>query len=120
MIGDQTVFPYSMMGRVIALHVVMSVSFCLPQAVDVSAFTTLSDLSAFSLVILMCSAKLSFGSNVTPRILGFLTVSMSVLLILRFCVVLCLAGSGVKRVAVRLSGFKIRAFSLVHVKISSR
>ena len=37
MIGDQRVFPYSIMARVIALYVVMSVSFCLPQAVDVSA-----------------------------------------------------------------------------------
>ena len=38
MIGDQRVFPYSMTGRVIALYVVMSVSFCLPDAVEVSAF----------------------------------------------------------------------------------
>ena len=30
----------------------------------------LSDLSAFSLVILVRSAKLSFGSSVTPSILG--------------------------------------------------
>ena len=48
----------------------MRVSFCLPQAVEVSDFTTLSDLSAFSLVILMCSEKFSLGSKVTPRILG--------------------------------------------------
>ena len=47
MIGDQRVFPYSMTGRVIALYAVISVCFWLPQAVDVSAFTTLSDLSAF-------------------------------------------------------------------------
>ena len=31
MIGDQTVFAYSIMGRVIVLYVVMSVSFALPQ-----------------------------------------------------------------------------------------
>jgi len=93
----------------------MRVSFCLPQAVEVSAFTTLSDLSAFSLVILMCSEKFSLGSNVTPRILGFLTVGISVLLILRFNVVLYSAGSGVKRVAVDLSGFRMRSFSFVHV-----
>ena len=43
-----------------------------------SALTTLSDLSAFSLVILVCSAKLSFGPSVTPSMLGFLTVGMSV------------------------------------------
>ena len=38
--------------------------FCLPQVVEVSALTMLSDLSAFSLVIFVCSAKLSFGSSV--------------------------------------------------------
>ena len=63
----------------------------------------------------MCSEKFSLGSNVTPRILGFLTVGISVLLILRFNVVLYSAGSGVKRVAVDLSGFRIRSFSFVHV-----
>ena len=93
----------------------MRVSFCLPQAVEVSAFTTLSDLSAFSLVILMCSEKFSLGSNVTPRILGFLTVGISVLLILRFNVVLYAAGSGVKRVAVDLSEFRMMSFSFIHV-----
>ena len=49
-----------------------------------SALTTLSDLSAFSLVILVCSAKLSFGSSATTSILRFLTVGMRMLLILRF------------------------------------
>ena len=93
----------------------MRVSFCLPQAVEVSAFTTLSDLSAFSLVILMCSEKFSLGSNVTPRILGFLTAGISVLFILRFNVVLYSSGSGVKRVAGDLSGFRMRSFSFVHV-----
>ena len=41
---------------------------------EVSALTTLSGLSAFSLVILVGSVKLSFGSSVTPSFLGFLTV----------------------------------------------
>ena len=72
----------------------------------------LSDLSAFSLVILMCSEKFSLGPNVTPRILGFLTVGISVLLILRFNAVLYSAGSGVKRVAVDLSGFRMSLFSI--------
>ena len=66
----------------------MRVSFCLPQAVEVSAFTVLSDLSAYSLVILMYSEKYSLGSNVTLRILGFLIVGIGVLLIFRFIVVL--------------------------------
>ena len=93
----------------------MRVSFCLPQAVEVSAFTMLSDLSAFSLVILICSEKFSLGSNVTPRILGFLSNGISVLLILRFNVVLYSAGSGVKRVAVDLLRFRMRSFSFLHV-----
>src|SRR6478736_7633581 len=96
-----------MTGQVMVLQVAISVSFCLPQVVEVSALTTLSDLSAFSLVILVCSAKLSFGLSVAPSILGFLTVGMRVLLILRFSVLLYSVGSGVKRVAVDLSGFKM-------------
>ena len=47
-------------------------------------------------MILVCSDKLSFGSSVTPSILGFLTVGMRVWLILRFSVLLYSAGSGVK------------------------
>ena len=78
-----------------------------------SALTTLSDLSAFSLVILVCSAELSFGSSVIPSILRFLTVGIRVLLIRRFNVLLYSAGSEVKRVAVDLSGFRMRLFSFV-------
>src|SRR6478609_1336027 len=61
MMGDQRVFPYSMMDQVMVFYVAISVSFCLPQVVEMSALTTLSDLSDFSLVILVCSSKLSFG-----------------------------------------------------------
>ena len=61
-------------------------------------------------MILVYSAKLSFGSSVTPSILGFLTVGMKVLLILGFSFWLYSAGSGVKRVAVDLSGFRMRSF----------
>src|SRR6478736_10481047 len=100
-----------MTGQVMVLQVAISVYFCLPQVVEVSALTTLSDLSAFSLVILVSSVKLSFGSSVTPSILGFLTVGMRVLLILRLSVLLYSAGSGVKRVAVGLPGFRMRPFS---------
>src|SRR6476619_1328397 len=113
MMGDQRVFPYSMTGRVMVFYGAICVSFCLLQVVEVSALTALSDLSAFSLVILVCSAKLSFGSSVIFSILEFLTVGMRVLLILRCNVLLYSAGSGVKRVAVDLSGFMIRSFSFV-------
>ena len=84
-----------------------------PQVVEVSALTTLSDLSTFSLVILVCSAKSSFGSSVTPSILEFLTAGMRVLLILRFSVLLYSEGSGVKKVAVDFSGFRMSSFSFV-------
>ena len=64
-------------------------------------------------MILVCSAKLNFGSSVTPSMLGFLTVGMRVLLILRYSALWYSAGSGVKRVAVDLSGFRMRSFSFV-------
>src|SRR5664279_823308 len=78
-IGDQMVLAYSRIGRVIVLYVVIRVSFCFPQVVDVSAFRILIDLSAFSFVASMCLWKVSFGSKVSPSILGFLTVGIRVL-----------------------------------------
>ena len=78
------VLPYSNTGRTIVLYVVRSVSFCNPQVVAVRALRILVAFSAFSLVILVCSEKLSLGSNVKPRILGVLTVGMIMLLIVRF------------------------------------
>ena len=44
----------------------------------------------------MCVLKVSFGSEVSPSILGLRTVGMSVLLVLRLSCVLYSAGSGVK------------------------
>ena len=84
------------------------------------AFRILIEESAFSLVILACSAKVKAGSKVSPRILGFLTVGMVVLLMVRFSVMLCSCVSGVKRVAVDLSGFSIRSLLSVQLKMSWR
>jgi len=58
--------------------------------------------------------KFNLGSKVTPRILGFLTVGMVVLFIVRFRFVLYSAGSGVKSVQVDLSGLSVSSFSMVH------
>ena len=66
-------------------------------------------------MILVCSEKLSLGSKVKPRTLGVLTVGMIMLLIVRFNCVSYSAGSGVKRVAVDLSGLSIRLFDLVQL-----
>ena len=46
-VGDQIVLAYFSVGRVIALYVVVIVSFCFPQLVDVSALSILRVFSAF-------------------------------------------------------------------------
>ena len=53
-IGDQIVLVYSRMGLVMVLYFVVSVSFCFPQLVPESAFSTLFVFSALVLVCLMC------------------------------------------------------------------
>jgi hypothetical protein len=61
----------------------------------------------------MCVLKVSFGSKVSPSILGLRTVGMSVLL--RLSCVLYSAGSGVNRVAVLFVALSCSWFSVVHV-----
>ena len=79
MIGDHMVLAYSIVGRVIVLYVFSNVSFVLPQCVVVRAFIILVVLLAFVVVFCMCLVYVSFGSKVSPRILGFLTVFSVVL-----------------------------------------
>lgn len=114
-ICDQVVFVYSRIGLVIVLYVAAIVSLDFPHCVEVSAFSKLIDFLAFSTVVFMCSAKFNLGSSVRPRILGCSTVGMAVLLILRLILWLYSAGSGVKRVAVDLSGFSVRLFAKVQL-----
>ena len=71
-------------------------------------------------MILACSAKVKAGSKVSPRILGFLTVGMVVLLMVRFSMMLCSCVSDLKRGAVDLSGFSIRSLLSVQLKMSWR
>ena len=54
-IGDQMVLAYTRIGRHIVLYVVVIVSFCFPDLVDVSALSMLVVLFALSCVVLMCS-----------------------------------------------------------------
>ena len=52
--GDHTVFAYSVIGRVIVLYVVVSVSLFLPQCVVVSALRRLIVCVVFLCVFCMC------------------------------------------------------------------
>ena len=83
-IGAQAGQAYSSMGRVYVLYVLTRVSLCCPQSVPDIAFTSLSVPFALSSVSLVCSEKLSFGSNVRPRIFGFGVVLSLVPSIFRF------------------------------------
>src|SRR6267154_1607311 len=118
--GDQTVLAYSMTGRTIVLYVARRVSFCLPQDVEVRALRILMEESAFPLVILVCSPKLRLGSSVSPRIFGLLIVGIVMLLMERLSLMSCSWVSGVKSVAVDLSGFSIRSLFFVQLKMSWR
>ena len=93
------------------------VCFDFPKFVEVSAFSNSRVLFDFSLVIFVCSEKVSFGSKVTPSILGFFGVGMVWLFIVSVSVVLYSAGSGVNRVACDFSGLSCRSFSFVQVYI---
>ena len=75
---------------------------------------------AFSLVCSAWCLKFSLGSRCSPKILGFLTVGMVLLFIVRSSVVLYSDWSGVKSVAVDLSAFSCKSFSFVQLKISFR
>ena len=72
----------------------MSVSFCLPHPVAVSAFIICSGLCACTE---MCVLYVSFGSKVRPRTFGR-TMGSAVLFILRSRLLLYSAGYGVNRV----------------------
>ena len=98
----------------------VSVSFCLPQFVDVSAFSIFSVLSALSFVSCVCLPKVSLGSNVSPSMVGFGTVGRIVSSIFKFRIVLYSAGSGVKRVVVVFPAFRWRSFVFVQSVTLSR
>ena len=53
----------------------VNTSFCCPQLVPLSAFTRFSDFLALDAVSCMCLLKLSLGSKVRPKTLGFFLVS---------------------------------------------
>ena len=77
----------------------MSVSFCLPHPVAVSAFMICRGLCACS--EMMCLLYLSFGSKVR-------TMGSALLFIVRSRLLVYYAGYDVNRVQVLLSGFSKR------------
>ena len=85
----------------------MSVSFCLPHPVAVSAFMICRGLCACTEMLWMCVLYVSFGSKVRPRTFGCVTMGSALLFIVRSRLLVYSAGSGVNRVQVVLSRQKL-------------
>ena len=88
----------------------MSVSFCLPHPVAVSAFMICRGLCACTEMLWMCVLYVSFGSKVRPRTFGCVAMGSALLFIDRSRLLVYSAGSGVNRVQVVLSGCSKRLF----------
>ena len=95
----------------------MSVSFCLPHPVAVSAFMICRGLCACTEMLWMCVLYVSFGSKVRPRTFGCVAMGSALLFIVRSRLLVYSAGSGVNRVQVVLSGFNKRLFCLSRQKL---
>ena len=94
----------------------MSVSFCLPHPVAVSAFMICRGLCACTEMLWMCALYVNFGSKVRPRTFGYVAMGSALLFIVRSRLIVYSAGSGVNRVHVVLSGFSKRMFCFVQAK----
>ena len=65
------------------IDITMSVSFCLPHPVAVSAFMICRGLCACTEMLWMCVLYVSFGSKVRPRTFGCVAIGSALLFILR-------------------------------------
>ena len=81
--GDHMEEAYSTAGLITALLVAMSVSFCLPHPVAVSAFMICRGLCACTEMLWMCVLYVSFGSKVRPRTFGCVAMTCALLCIFR-------------------------------------
>ena len=88
----------------------MSVSFCLPHPVAVSAFMICRGVCACTMMLWMYVLYVSFGSKVRPRNFGCVAMGSVLLLIVRSRLLVYSAGSSVNRGQVVLSGFSKRLF----------
>ena len=86
----------------------MSVSFCLPHPVAVSAFMICSGLCVCTEMLWMCVLCVSFGSKERPRTFGCVAMGSALLCIVRSRLLVYFAGSGMNRVQGVLSGFSMR------------
>ena len=116
----------------------MSVSFCLPHHVAVSAFMICIGLCACTEMVWMCVLYVSFvskvrpktfgfkvrpktfGSKVRPKTFGCIAMGSDLLFIVRSRLLLYSAGSGVNRGQVVLSRFSKRLFCFVQAKTLCR
>ena len=98
----------------------MSVSFCLPHRVAVSAFMICSGLCACTQMLWMCVVYVRFGPKVRPRTFGYVAMGSALLFILGSRLLVYSAGSGVNRVQIVLSGFSMRLFCFVQAKTLCR
>ena len=89
----------------------MSVSFCLPHPVAVSAFMICRGLCACTEMLWMCVLYVSFGCA---------AMGSALLFIVRSRLLVYSAGSGVNRVQVVLSGFSKMLFCFVQAKTLCR
>ena len=94
----------------------MSVSFCLPHPVAVSAFMICRGLCACTEMLWMCVLYVSFGYKVRPRTFGCVAMGSALFFIVRSRMLVYSAGSGVNRVQVVLFGFSKRLFCFVQAK----
>ena len=95
----------------------MSVSFCLPHPVAVSAFMICRGLCACTEMLWMCVLYVSFGSKIRPRTFGCVAMGSALLFIVRSRLLVYTAGSGVNRVEVVLSGISKRLYCFVQAKL---
>ena len=80
----------------------MSVSFCLPHPVAVSAFMIYRCLCACTEMLRRCVLYVSFGSKVRSRTFGCVAMCSELLFILRSRLLVYSAGSGVIKLQVVL------------------
>ena len=99
-IGDHTEGAYSSAGLITALWEAMSVSFCLPHPVAVSAFMICRVLCACTEMLWMCVLYVSFASKESPNTFGCVAMGSALLFIVRSRLLVYSAGSCVNRVQV--------------------
>ena len=95
----------------------MSVSFCLPHPVAMSAFMICRGLCGCTELLWMCVLYVSFVSKVRPRTFWCVVMGSGLLCIFRSRLIVYAAGSGVNREQVVLSGFSMILFLFSRQKL---